>query len=64
MKVDKNIITEIERLLEKYEIEIEKKQKAGILLHNTAKTYLLHSTNFVRWCKDEFVPGGRKLKVD
>ena len=61
MRADRNIIAEIERLLEEYEIEIEGRRKSGILENNTAKTYLLHANNFVRWCKGEFVPGGTKI---
>jgi len=61
MRADRNIINELERLLEEYEIEIERKRKAGILENKTAKTYLLHANNFVRWCKGDFVPGIRKL---
>lgn len=62
MKADRNIIAEIERLLEEYEIEIEEKRKSGILENKTAKTYLRHANTFVRWCKNDFVPGIRKLE--
>jgi hypothetical protein len=60
MKTDINTLKEIEKLLSKYEILIGNLEKDGILMKNTAKTYLLHSRNFVRWCKDDFEPGGTK----
>ena len=62
MRKDRNVIAELERLLEKYEIEIEGKRKTGILEDKTAKTYLRHANTFVRWCKGDFVPGIRKLE--
>ncbi len=62
MRKDRNVIAELERLLEKYEIEIEGKRKTGILEDKTAKTYLGHANTFVRWCKGDFAPGNRKLK--
>lgn len=61
MKVDRDTLSEIERLLEEYEIEVERKRRDGILAEQTASTYILHATNFVRWCKGDFVPGERKL---
>lgn len=60
MRADRNIINEIERLLEEYEIEVEAKRKAGILEDSTTRTYLRHANTFVRWCKGDFVPGERK----
>lgn len=62
MRKDRNVIAELERLLEKYEIEIEGKRKTGILEDKTAKTYLRHANTFVRWCKGDFVSGIRKLE--
>ena len=62
MRANRNIIAELEKLLEEYEIEVEEKRKAGVLENNTAKTYLRHANTFVRWCKGDFVPGIRKLK--
>jgi hypothetical protein len=61
VKADSDTLSEIERLLEEYEIEVETKRRAGILAEKTARTYVLHATNFVRWCKGDFVPGERKL---
>jgi hypothetical protein len=62
MRTDKRTIAEMERLLEEYDTEVEAKRKEGILKNKTAKTYLLHAENFVKWCKEEFIPGIRKLK--
>ena len=62
MRTDKGTIAEMERLLEEYDIEVEAKRKKGILKNKTARTYLLHAENFVRWCKEEFIPGARKLR--
>lgn len=61
MKADRNIITQIERLLEEYEIEVEEKRRNGILKDKTAKTYRRHANTFIRWCKDDFVPGERNM---
>lgn len=49
MKADRNIIAEIERLLEDYEIKVERQRKAGNLKDKTVKTYLRHANTFVRW---------------
>jgi len=62
MKADKNIIAKIEKLLKDYEIEIKRQRKARNLKDSTVKTYLRHANTFVRWCKDDFVPGGRRQK--
>lgn len=59
MKTDDFTIKEIERLLQAYESEVMLAQDHGYLQPNTTHTYLLHSRNFVKWCKDEFEPGGR-----
>lgn len=59
MKTDDSIIKEIERLFQAYESEVILAQHHGYLQPNTTRTYLLHSHNFVKWCKDEFEPGGR-----
>ena len=52
-------MVEIEKLFQQYENEINEAEKKGYLQSNTRKTYLLHSGNFVKWCNDEFEPGGR-----
>ena len=62
MKAAADVIREIERLYSEYEKEVLETSKAGLLEKNTVKTYLLHSQNFVRWCHDDFIPGGRNIK--
>ena len=62
MKTRPETLAEIERLFKEYENEIEEAHKNGLLKENTVKTYLLHSGNFVRWCKDDFVPGERNTR--
>ena len=61
MKTSKDNLIEIERLYDLYQDEVELLRKKGILMDNTAKTYLLHSYNFVRWCKGEFTPGSKNM---
>jgi hypothetical protein len=53
-------IEQLEELYQQYELEVTQKMKAGILEEKTAKTYLRHSSTFVRWCRNDFVPGVRK----
>jgi len=60
MKTSNEVIKEIERLLNIYSEEVLELEKKEILKEKTAKTYLLHSKNFVRWIKEEFEPGNRK----
>jgi len=59
VKASNNFIKQLEELYQMYEEEIKIKTKDGLLASNTSKTYLLHSGNFVKWCRDEFVPGLR-----
>jgi hypothetical protein len=59
MKASTEFIKELENLYEKYEIEVNEALKQGYLKENTAKTYLTHSNNFIKWCEDNFEPGGR-----
>jgi len=61
MKTNKDILQEIERLYDLYQDEIEMLTKKGIIMENTSKTYLLHSYNFVKWCKGEFTPGAKNM---
>lgn len=61
MKTSKENMQEIERLFDLYQDEVELLTKKGIIMENTSKTYLLHSYNFVRWCKGEFTPGAKNL---
>ncbi|MFD0619721.1 hypothetical protein ACFQZR_19830 [Paenibacillus sp. GCM10027629] len=59
MKASQDFIKQLELLYEVYEKEVTEKLRAGILKETTAKTYLTHSSNFARWCKNDFVPGDR-----
>ncbi|WP_028592454.1 hypothetical protein [Paenibacillus massiliensis] len=59
MKASEDFIKQLELLYEQYEQEVTEKLKSGTLKGTTAKTYLTHSINFVRWCRDDFVPGDR-----
>jgi hypothetical protein len=61
MKTSPEVLREIERLFNTYSREVESARASKIIMDNTAKTYLLHSGNFVRWVKGEFEPGGRKI---
>lgn len=59
MRADGTILLTIEKLFQQYEQEVLEAERNGYLKGNTVKTYLLHSGNFVKWCKDEFKPGLR-----
>lgn len=61
MKASADVIKRLELLFEVYEKEVSDKLSSGLIAENTAKTYLLHSGNFIKWCRDEFVPGARNL---
>lgn len=50
---------QLAKLLGDYEKEVLEAKKNGLLTESTAKTYLLHASNFVKWCKNDFVPGER-----
>lgn len=50
--------------LKEYESEVYQAKAQGLLTENTARTYLLHVNNFVRWCEGEFVPGGQNDQSD
>lgn len=62
MQASKETVREMEQLLTQYSKTIEELEHTGLLRAETAKTYLTHSTNFVRWCKGDFEPGGRNIK--
>lgn len=62
MKVTAEFIKELERLVSIYEKEVRKAQDDGYLTKSTAKTYLTHTFNFVKWCNGNFIPGGRNAK--
>ena len=56
MKTDPKIIREIERLFDQWTDQVSKSN----LKDNTKDTYILHPSNFVRWCKDDFPIRGFK----
>ena len=47
----------MDRLLNEYEKVVEEARTNGLVSTKTAKTYIYHPTNFVRWCKGDFDPG-------
>jgi hypothetical protein len=57
MRASQEFIKELEELYQVYEQEVREKSKEGLLTDSTVRTYLLHSRNFVKWCRDDFVPG-------
>lgn len=59
MRTDPSTLSTIEKLYHEYEQEVIETERKGNLKENTVKTYLLHSRNFVKWCKGEFEPGSR-----
>lgn len=59
MRENVEFINQLERLLGDYEKEVIQAKKNGLLTESTTRTYLLHANNFVKWCKDDFVPGVR-----
>jgi hypothetical protein len=62
MRASQEFIKQVEELYQAYEQEVTDKMKAGLLKESAIKTYLYHSYNFVRWCKNDFVPGARNVK--
>lgn len=59
MKADWEFRRRLEELLREYENDVLQAMRSGLLTESTARTYLLHANNFLKWCKDDFVPGGR-----
>ena len=59
MRASQEYIKQMEALYEAYEREVTGKYKVGLLTASTAKTYLVHSENFLKWCRNDFVPGER-----
>jgi len=59
MKANKDFINQLEDLYQAYEKEVKERSKEGLLTKSTADTYLLHSGNFIKWCKGNFIQGGR-----
>ena len=60
MKTDRNTLDEMEHLYRLWEEEVTAAREEGRLTEKTARTYLLHSENSLRWCRGEFEPGSRK----
>jgi ABC-type Zn uptake system ZnuABC Zn-binding protein ZnuA len=59
MKASQDFIKQLEELYQTYEQEVRGKSEEGLLTDSTARTYLLHSDNFIKWCRNDFIPGGR-----
>jgi len=59
IRIKREALDEVERALEQYRELLAELEQAGTLKPSAAKTYILHSENFVRWLKDEFEPGAR-----
>jgi len=53
MKVTEATLKEVREALRRYERLVNSTD----MTESTKKTYLLHSTNFVRWLADDFEPG-------
>lgn len=53
-------LDEVQRALGEYLEEIARCESRGDLKENTAQTYSLHATNFVRWLAGDFTPGERR----
>lgn len=47
MKAPADVMKRLELLSEEYEKEVSDKLSSGLIAENTAKTYLLHSRNFI-----------------
>lgn len=62
MKASQEFIRQLEDLYQAYEKEVQEKSKDGLLAESSLRTYLLHSSNFVKWCRGNFDPGGRNKK--
>ena len=61
-EISRNALDEIDKALDKYRELCAEHVEDGSLAPNTEKTYLLHSTNFVKWLHGEFDPGSRNRK--
>ncbi len=56
MRVSSKTLQEVEEAHREYEKEVQ----ASNMTPSAKRTYLLHAEHFVRWLKDDFVPGARK----
>ena len=59
---DRETMEKIEALYREYEAEVLAAEDKGLLTNQTVRTYLLHSRNFVKWCKGQFEPGCNKKR--
>ncbi len=59
IRIKREALDEVERALEQYRELLAELEQTNTLKPSAAKTYILHSENFVRWLKDEFEPGAR-----
>lgn len=62
MKTREDVLWELQRLYSIYENEVVNATEQGLLTVTTARTYLVHAYNFIKWCEDDFEPGGRNKK--
>ncbi|MGR6904586.1 hypothetical protein [Lysinibacillus sp. BSL11] len=58
MRASQEFIKQLEELYKIYEKEVKRTKLAS----NTVNTHLYHSGNFVKWCRNEYVPGASKEK--
>ena len=59
IRINRTALDEVEKALEQYRELLASLEAEGTLKPSAAKTYILHSENFVRWLKDDFDPGAR-----
>lgn len=52
-------LSQMDRWYGQYYDEVEEARRGGRLKNSTARTYLIHSENFVRWLHGRFRPGSR-----
>lgn len=63
MKADKETLEKMDKLLNDYIGEVEAAEQEGLLSTSTARTYISHSAEFVKWCKGEFEPGSKNKET-
>ena len=63
MKENQEFLTKLQSLLVEYENEVNRSLADGYLKESTARTYLLHANNFIKWCNGDFTPGGTNIPV-
>jgi hypothetical protein len=61
VKGNQEFIEELERLFSMYESEVNEARIQGVLTESTARTYLFHSRNFVKWFRNDFQPSGKLI---